>query len=590
MAAVPALSLLGMSETFWRPTLYVGDLHPETTEADLEAAFSYIGPLDSFRICRDAVSGKSLCYAFVNYFCISHASKALACLNHKTLRGKPMRIMWWQRDPVLIKSGIGNVFVKNLAPSVTSDQLESMFSKYGTILSCKVAEENGKSKCFGFVQFETQNSAISAISSLHGAVFEGKKLFSLVDFGFKIVLNNEFKLFGGVFRYVSTFKKKEERMMDGYKEQKFNNLYVKNFDCNLTEDLLREKFSRYGKVNSAVIMRDEEGNSRGFGFVKFDSDEDAKKAVEALNGEVIGSKRLFVGRAQKKAERERLLRSVCEEDKLTLRDQKQEASRLYVGNLSESINERKLDELFRSFGKVVSVNVIRSNGMSKGFGFVNFSSPGDAKAAMNSLNGMVYYGKPLSVALAYPREEHSSKSLTSNAPDRPQPFFTSSHKSLYNAPPSYSLPMSVTHFNPYQSSVHQDFGRQLSAFYLAGMHNFQGNKFTYPMKSAPSVSIPVLKCGAQKQPRTCWEPKNKNMKGATSVTATTKELSATSIAGIHNEKRRSLMIGQSVKMNSCLEKLLNKPDLFGKTGQELSPFSRFISYISHFCHVCRYSF
>lgn len=87
-----------------------------------------------------------------------------------------MRIMWWQRDPVLIKSGIGNVFVKNLAPSVTSAQLESLFSKYGAILSCKVAEENGKSKCFGFVQFETQTSAITAISSLHGVVFEGKKL------------------------------------------------------------------------------------------------------------------------------------------------------------------------------------------------------------------------------------------------------------------------------------------------------------------------------------------------------------------------------------------------------------------------------
>ncbi|XP_019194171.1 PREDICTED: polyadenylate-binding protein 4-like [Ipomoea nil] len=504
MAAVPALSLLGMSETFWRPTLYVGDLHPETTEADIEAAFSVIGPLDSFRICRDAVSGKSLRYAFVNFFCISHASKALACLNHTTLRGKPMRIMWWQRDPVLIKSGIGNVFVKNLAPSVTSAQLESMFSKYGTILSCKVAEENGKSKCFGFVQFETQNSAISAISSLHGAVFEGKKL------------------------YVSTFKKKQERMMGAFTEQKFNNLYVKNFDCNLTEDLLREKFSRYGKVNSAVIMRDEEGNSRGFGFVKFDSDEDAMKAVEALNGELIGSKRLFVGRAQKKSERERLLRSVCEEDKLTLRDHKLEASRLYVGNLGVSINERKLDELFRAYGKVVSVNIIRSNGISKGFGFVNFSSPGDAKAAMNSLNGMVYYGKPLYVSLAYPREEHSSKSLSS---------FTSSHKSLYNAP-SYSLPMSIAHFNPYQSSMHQDFSRQFSEFYLAGMHNFQGNKFTYTMKSAPSVSIPDWKCGAQKQqPRTCWEPKNKNMKGATSVTATSKELSA-----IHNEKRRSLMV------------------------------------------------
>nr|GMD81012.1 polyadenylate-binding protein 7-like [Ipomoea batatas] len=78
----------------------------------------------------------------------------------------------------------------------------------------------------------------------------------------------------------------------------------------MTEELLREKFSRYGNINSAAIMRDEERNSRGFGFVNFDSDEDARKAVEALNGQVIGLKKLYVGRAQKKAERERLLRIV----------------------------------------------------------------------------------------------------------------------------------------------------------------------------------------------------------------------------------------------------------------------------------------
>nr|GMD34707.1 polyadenylate-binding protein 6-like [Ipomoea batatas]GMD34715.1 polyadenylate-binding protein 6-like [Ipomoea batatas] len=213
------------------------------------------------------------------------ALKALEFLNHTTLRGKPMRIMWWQRDIVLIKSGIGNVFVKNLPPSVTSVQLESMFSKYGIILSCKVAEENGKSKCFGFVQFETHNSAIvyNYLIGLNCLVF---------------------------FRYVSIFKKKEERMMDLFNEQKFTNVYVKNFGYNMTEELLREMFSVYGNINSAVIMRDEEGNSRGFGFVNFDSDEDARKAVEALNGQVIGSKKLYVGRAQKKAERERLLRII----------------------------------------------------------------------------------------------------------------------------------------------------------------------------------------------------------------------------------------------------------------------------------------
>ncbi|XP_019176896.1 PREDICTED: polyadenylate-binding protein 6-like [Ipomoea nil] len=82
-----------VSPLWLRHTLYVGDLHPETTATDLEVAFSVIGPLDSFGIRKDAVSGKSLCYAFVNFSCISHASKALACLNHKTLRGKSMRII-----------------------------------------------------------------------------------------------------------------------------------------------------------------------------------------------------------------------------------------------------------------------------------------------------------------------------------------------------------------------------------------------------------------------------------------------------------------------------------------------------------------
>ncbi|XP_019178275.1 PREDICTED: polyadenylate-binding protein 6-like [Ipomoea nil] len=177
MAEVPPLCLSEtLPETLLGHTLYVGDLHPETTVADLEAAFSVIGRLDSLGIRRDA-AGKSLCYAFVNFFYISHAMKALACLNHKTLKGKAMRIMWWHKESKLRKSGIGNVFVKNLAPSIDSAQLESMFNKYGKIVSCKVAEEeNGKSKCFGFVQFETHNSAISAITSLHGAVFQGKKL------------------------------------------------------------------------------------------------------------------------------------------------------------------------------------------------------------------------------------------------------------------------------------------------------------------------------------------------------------------------------------------------------------------------------
>lgn len=87
-----------------------------------------------------------------------------------------MRIMWSQRDPFRRKTGIGNIFVKNLDHSITSAELQDMFCKFGTILSCKVVEENGKSKGFGFVQFGSEDFAIAAIGALHNTMIKGKKL------------------------------------------------------------------------------------------------------------------------------------------------------------------------------------------------------------------------------------------------------------------------------------------------------------------------------------------------------------------------------------------------------------------------------
>ena len=87
-----------------------------------------------------------------------------------------MRVMWCQRDPLTRKTGVGNVFIKNLDPSITSARLEGIFCKFGTILSCKVAEERGKSKGFGFVQFASEDLSMAAVNALHGTMLEGKEL------------------------------------------------------------------------------------------------------------------------------------------------------------------------------------------------------------------------------------------------------------------------------------------------------------------------------------------------------------------------------------------------------------------------------
>lgn len=88
-------------------------------------------------------------------------------------------------------------------------------------------------------------------------------------------------------RYVGWFVKKSDRILPS-PDAKFTNLYMKNLDLDVTEELLREKFSEFGKIASLVISRDDNGTSRGFGFVNFDNPDDARQAMEVMNGSQLG--------------------------------------------------------------------------------------------------------------------------------------------------------------------------------------------------------------------------------------------------------------------------------------------------------------
>ncbi len=79
--------------------------------------------------------------------------------------------------------------------------------------------------------------------------------------------------------------------------------------------------------------------------------------------------------------------------------------KLYVGNLSNQITDAQLNDLARPFGTIVSANVAtdRSSGTSKGFGFIEFSTADEAKAAITGLNGRDVNGQALKVNEAKPR-------------------------------------------------------------------------------------------------------------------------------------------------------------------------------------------
>jgi len=148
--------------------------------------------------------------------------------------------MWSQRDPSVRKTGVGNIFIKNLDTSIGHKELYDRFSEYGRILSCKVAQnETGGSKGYGFVHFESQKSAEQACAMVNDMQLVSKKVF------------------------VGPFIARKVR--NQHMENSWTNVYVKDIDPNVTDAQFEAAFAAYGKVTSPCIER-KEGQTTCYGF------------------------------------------------------------------------------------------------------------------------------------------------------------------------------------------------------------------------------------------------------------------------------------------------------------------------------------
>ena len=81
-------------------------------------------------------------------------------------------------------------------------------------------------------------------------------------------------------------------------------LYIGSLSYDTSEDDLKDLFSQAGTVNSASIIMDKiSGRSKGFGFVEMSSEEEAKKAIDTLNGKELGGRNIVVDEARPMKER-----------------------------------------------------------------------------------------------------------------------------------------------------------------------------------------------------------------------------------------------------------------------------------------------
>lgn len=234
------------------------------------------------------------------------------------------------------------------------------------------------------MHFESEEAALKAIEKVNGMLLNGKIV------------------------YVGKFIPRQDREKQmGDRSKLFTNVYVKNIGSMLDEDL-RDLFSKYGKINSCVVMKHPDGTSKGFGFVSFEDPKSADRAVSELHEFNVNGQSLYVNRAQKKSERQMELKKRYEQMKME-RFNRYQGVNLYVKNLDDSIDDDRLRKEFEAFGNITSVKVmVNEEKRSKGFGFVCFSAPDEATKAVTEMNGRIVGTKPLYVALAQRKEDRKA--------------------------------------------------------------------------------------------------------------------------------------------------------------------------------------
>ncbi|XP_039121017.1 splicing factor 3B subunit 4 [Dioscorea cayenensis subsp. rotundata] len=165
-------------------------------------------------------------------------------------------------------------YVGNLDPQVSEELLWELFVQAGPVVNVYVPKDRVTNlhQGYGFVEFRSEEDA---------------------DYAIKIL--NMIKLYGKPIRVNKASQDKKSLDVGA-------NLFVGNLDPDVDEKLLYDTFSAFGViVTNPKIMRDPEtGNSRGFGFISYDSFETSDAAIEAMNGQYLCNRQITVSYAYKK--------------------------------------------------------------------------------------------------------------------------------------------------------------------------------------------------------------------------------------------------------------------------------------------------
>lgn len=168
------------------------------------------------------------------------------------------------------------LFIANLSWSVTEDELQSLFSEAGQVVSVTIPlnRDTGRVRGFAFVEMGTDDEAQKAIKLLHGTPLHNRDLVVSVQ---------------------DENKARPNGRNAGTSASESNKLFVRNIAESVTEQALTDLLAQAGGVLSCRIPTDQMTYlPKGFAFVEMANVSDAQAAIQQLNGATLGGKALAI--------------------------------------------------------------------------------------------------------------------------------------------------------------------------------------------------------------------------------------------------------------------------------------------------------
>lgn len=323
--------------------LYVKGLPPRVNESQLQSTFSKVGNVVELKILR---YGDSLeCAALVRMGSLEEAAAAVEQLSGTTPEGSvpPLSICFHGKNPTAMGD---NLYVKGLPLSTTTEQLQALFGRAGTVRRCRVLQSAGTYATLdsaALVQMASGPEAQEAIDLLNGHV---------PDMAGPLM----------VIRYA------EPKAAVEIKTVPSDNLYVKGLPLGTPDFLLRAVFVQFGTVVRLKVLepRGNEANDCA-ALVQMAGVEEAKMAVQELHGRVLAAppppmRVRYAGKDQ------------------------EPSANLYIAALPTTIMEQQIRQTFSQYGNVVRARLLCDHHKPETHALVQMGSKEEAAMCVERLH------------------------------------------------------------------------------------------------------------------------------------------------------------------------------------------------------------